>query len=307
MRWMLWVCGLGWSACAGMVGACSGSGDPLQDLAPVDPIPLASYCSDYAQMTCDVASQCGCLDGINISFCLSYQSAQCHDDVEAPAQEGRRRYDAQAAGECLDELHAIVEDCTIGDDVEYPAACDAMLVGQVEAGGACVDGADCVAGLECLGDQCRQLPTEGAACDPEYGCASDLYCGQDGLCHSPGGPGASCPEGSMACADELYCDPRGPVCAPLLAEGDSCGHATWACADELYCSPASQLCRSYPGDGEDCGDSYGQCIDGYGCGQDSLCHPLQPAGQGCASSAECLSDSCDNGACAPEQPDVCSG
>ena len=287
------------------LGACSKPGGPVPDLAPAAPIALESYCADYAQLACDLASACGCLGGIPESYCMTYEKGQCHDDVEAPVEQGRRAYDAQAAGDCLDGLRSLVEGCSIVS-FDYPAACDAMLIGQVQPGGACQDSGDCVDGLECLGGLCRSLPSEGQACDPQYDCASSLYCGSDGRCHAPGGPGAACPEGSMACADELYCDPRDSVCAPLLGEGDGCGHATWACGDGLYCSSASQLCLRYPGPGQSCADSYGECADGSTCGTDSVCHAQLPTGASCTSDSQCLSDTCSSGSCQAENDDVCS-
>jgi len=292
------VLGLGLLACS----ADSGSSDPFGPSST--PVAFESYCTEYAQMTCDVAQTCGCLQGVPIQYCLSYQGSDCHDSVELPVQSGRRRYDPSAAGQCLAETQAIIEDCSL-DGVEWPTACDQMLVGQVPAGGSCDSDGDCVGTLECDGDHCLALPTDGAACHPQYGCATGNFCGQDGLCHGYRGAGAPCPEGSVACASELYCRPSSQTCEPYEGPGASCAGATGACRSGLYCSSGSQSCQPYPSNGQSCADSGGSCADDSYCGDDSLCHAELPAGASCTSGAQCLSGSCTSTQCEAVTSDVC--
>ena len=72
-------------------------GDPAEDLAPAGPIPFESHCAEYAQMTCQVASDCGCLGGYGIDLCIAYQTAQCQ---EPPCRRRRRGLPSIAGPAC---------------------------------------------------------------------------------------------------------------------------------------------------------------------------------------------------------------
>jgi len=262
------------------------------------PIPLESYCTRYASVTCDAAARCDCLGGIPVELCRTFQRSECADDVEAPVRAGRRSFDAAAAGDCLAAIGRIIGDCSLDGD-DWPGPCDRMFVGLVAAGGDCTDDLDCRAGLECWSDLCTALPREGTAClDGSY-CATDHFCGGGGLCHAVRRAGGACPEGGEACADDLYCDTRTDVCAPYVASGGACGHASWACDDDLYCSPATSTCRPVPGVGGDCADSSGDCAEGAYCDALMTCRARLPAGASCADSEHCLSDDCVGGFCEP--------
>jgi hypothetical protein len=237
-------------------------------------------------------------------MCLTYQRMDCEDGM-APVQAGRQTYSPASAGKCLDQLWDIAHDCNT-DDADYPAACDAMLVGAVAENAACDGSEECLPGLECWGDVCVRPPTEGQACHPQYDCASGHYCADDGLCHRYQGSGGPCPEGSLACGDGLYCDDRDDTCAPYLGNGESCAHASWACGDDLHCSEAAgEICRPYPGNGGDCADSYGSCASGYYCGEDDLCHAQLPDGSPCTDYDQCQSYECTSDVCTADTSSSC--
>lgn len=277
-----------------------GAGGPS---AVATPIAFADYCDRYAQMTCDVARTCDCLAGTGHATCVTYQTVACREDVEPPVEEGRRRWDAAAAGQCLAELEAIAADCSLSD-AYWPEACDAMEVGIVPANGACESDRDCAGGLACAGGVCRTLPGDGEPCDAEYGCADEDFCGDDGLCHAYRGPGGACPEGSRACADELTCNPSTETCEPYRGEGESCADAPSACDSELGCAPATQTCEPYPSAGASCVET-DRCREGVYCGADGLCHDEKVEGVACAGDDECATGHCDGQRCAAES-DVCS-
>lgn len=288
--------------CSAVLGAigCEEGGGPGDG-----PVAFEDYCGAYAEMTCQVASDCDCLEGYPISTCELYQSMDCRDEVEAPVNAGLMTYDAQSAGLCLQRLWAIAHDCSL-EDADWPEACDAMLVGAVAENGACGGDDECLPGLECYGDRCIRLPTAGQTCHPDYGCASGHYCGEDGLCHLYQGAGGPCPEGDLACDSGLYCDSRVDECAPYLGANESCAHASWACDSALYCSEsAGQVCRPYPGVGGDCADSYGSCVDGAYCGADDLCHAQKADGAECVEDEECLSWDCTDLTCEAESSSSC--
>ena len=290
------------TAAATCLAACPGGGALS---ASAEPVALEAYCEKFAEMTCAVAASCSCLDGIPLSYCHSFQHADCVGDVEEPVSAGRRGYDAALAGECLLELEAIISDCSL-DDAYWPAACDAMLPPRVAAGGACESNGDCLGGLDCHEELCAALPTEGLACLSGGTCADDHFCDAANVCRRERGPGQPCPEGGVACADGLYCNPLDATCEPYLLAGQACAHATYACASELYCSPATSTCRPYPGLNEDCIDASGSCRQGLFCDAGGTCRSEFPAGGSCAESSQCQSGSCVANVCEPpSEPDAC--
>lgn len=293
---------------AGLVGswlaACS-SGENADEGAGPSSIPLEQYCERYAQMTCRVAERCDCLGGASMDLCLSFQRAECAQDVEQPVAEGRYAFNPVAAEVCLHQLEAIIADCSL-EGAYWPEACDEMLVGQVPEGGDCDSDSECVDSLECYDDQCTALPTDGQAC-LLGDCAADHFCGDDGRCHRERGPGQPCPEGAVACASDLYCDSRTETCERYLGAGQSCAHDSGACDDDLYCSTTSQICKPYPGSGQSCADSGGDCDDDLYCDDAQICQPQRPGEAPCTDDEQCLSWDCLEGHCEPDDdPDgVC--
>jgi len=272
------------------------------------PIPFEEYCDRYAEMTCGVGQDCSCFEASELELCKTYMGMECRDEVEAPVQEGRQSFDAAEAAECLGALHAIIADCSL-DGADWPSGCDDMLAGRVIEGGACVGDDDCVAGLECWGEQCIVMPGNGQSCDPDYGCSVDTYCGDDDLCHEYRASGESCTEGDIACESDLYCNPTTVQCEPYVQQGSVCTQADWACDSDLYCAPASGRCEPYPSAGGPCADSGGLCGDELYCGDDQLCHPQLSGGQLCSDDEQCLSYSCPDGTCEQDDPpssDVCA-
>jgi hypothetical protein len=270
-----------------VVAGCSGS----------SPVPLAEFCTRYAETLCDAATRCQCLSEVEAAYCPTYLAGQCQDNVVTPVQSGQRTYDAAAAGHCLAGYRSVLSDCSFEGD-QLTDACDQMLVGVIPAGQACESDSDCVPGLECHGAVCTEMPGPGDPClDASY-CAEDLFCADDGTCQQPRGRGGACPEGGEACGEDLYCDSVTTTCQPPLDAGDSCAADPWACGDGLYCSESTTTCTRYPGAGGDCAASNGECADGFYCDGSMKCQPQQGAGEACYDDDDqCLSGTCTDGVC----------
>ncbi|MBI5502214.1 MAG: hypothetical protein HY907_18365 [Deltaproteobacteria bacterium] len=280
-----------------LAGACGDAGSA--------PVGLESYCASYARIACDFGRRCDCLMGFTEEMCRSVMAAECTNDVVTPVNEGRRSYDADAAGDCLAGLRTILADCNL-DDVDYPMACETMLSGTTRAGGSCDEDGDCLPVLECYDNACIAAPVAGEPCVDGTYCPGDLFCADDERCAVLRGPGQPCPEGDGACADGLYCDNRTATCSPYGGVGAECRHDNGSCADGLYCAFVDGVCQPLPGDGGDCTQSSGACAEGLYCDPAGrVCHPQLGAGAGCTDDGQCLSDFCDGGTCSTPADDRC--
>ena len=269
------------------------------------PVGLDAYCGEYARIACDFARRCDCLMGATEEMCRMLMQGECTGEVVTPVNDGRRSYDADAAGGCLAGWRSALADCSL-DGFDLPAACERMLTGTRPAGGSCDGDDDCLPALECYDAACVVPPGAGDACLDGTYCPGDLFCADDERCAAARGSGRPCPEGDLACADGLYCDNRSTTCSALGRAGDSCAHDNGSCADGTYCAFLDGVCRALPGNGEDCTQSSGACADGLYCDSAGrVCRPLAAAGQPCTEDGQCLSDTCDAGVCTTPPEDRC--
>lgn len=285
-------------ACEDEVGGGGGTGEPTGP-----PVAFELYCDRFAEIVCDAALACDCIDHNSHDECLFFvRATECEDDVEEPVNEGRVSFDQVQAGWCLAGLRIILADCSLDDD-RWPQACDRLLIGIVAEGDECDDDDECTAGLDCHHDKCSRLPGQGDQCGGEDQiCASDLNCADDSTCHPYGKTNDPCGDG-VYCDDDLYCDPRTNSCQPMLTVGTDCGHDEYACDDDLYCSPSTGKCAAYPSSGGDCQDSGGDCDDDLYCGSEGTCLPQQPSGTDCTDDEQCLSWECEEAKCTADDDD----
>ena len=296
-----WAAAVGAIVTAAMLGPGCSSDDGEGEV-PAKPVALEDYCDLYAEMGCAAAQACDCFGDLGLSYCQSYLSSECQDEVVAPVEAGRMGYDGQDAGRCLTEIQLIIADCSLDGD-DYPQACDRMLTGLVVAGDSCDSDEECAVPLECVDGICTLLPGDGEACLSGW-CADDHSCGDDGICHRYALLGGSC-AGGIQCQDGLYCNEQGNLCEPYLDQGDSCAQTSWACDDDLYCSPSSQTCERYPGVGQSCADSSGTCLGDAYCDPNEICRAQSPAGSGCSDDQQCLSYDCVDATCQAEGANGC--
>ena len=238
-------------------------------------LPLESYCVRYVDSACTAAVRCGCVEEAEKNLCVIYLKTECDREIESTSQSGRYKYDGSEASHCLWAIHRVISDCSlVGDD--WPEACGRMFYGIVPEGGACDSDSECARGMACYADLCTVMPSVGEGCFAGDDCREDLFCDADGACRPPVGVGGFCPEGDIACEEDLYCSPT---------YGD---------------------CQRYPGNGESCDDSGGSCRDEYYCDRTRVCRPTKTEGQACEGDEECRSDECEELVCLKEEESICS-
>jgi hypothetical protein len=190
-------------------------------------------------------------------------------------EDGRQRFNIEAARECLSWFEAGAAQCApglvlLGADDE-PRACGRMFAPDVAEGGECFGDADCVAAADggrsvcesrtarladgglrfAVAGRCRPVPNLGETCPlPDSDCGGGRYCSViDGTCHLRAGAGALCV--AQPCDEASYCDAtaqlptcvaRGGLLAPCAAEapcqsGLTCNASLAACLDETPACP----------------------------------------------------------------------
>jgi len=184
--------------------------------------------------------------------------------------------------------------------------------GTKVAGTACVDSAECAAGLNCVVPAkattvcgvCTKIAQEGDDCSGDVLCADGLRC--DGTCYVPAKLGEGCYKGKL-CAFPLTCGSTGDPCHAPKRSGESCGPAVDDCDqyNGLGCNPGTHKCEpvvTAASAGDSCGfdSTSGQttvCIHGLRCsGTDKKtahCVARLPEGATCALTAG--SDPCGVG------------
>jgi hypothetical protein len=211
-------------------------------------------------------------------------------DVPQAVDDGRLRYDSNAAQGCLDALGgAPCDDAATA--LRVLQHCHAVIGPKVESGGACDGDEECIGG-RCVGAPgcagvCVAYPAPGGACVPDGGVAdcdpTVQYC--DGAkCQRHKQSGASCTR-DAECAFALVC--RGKCgAAPRTGDGKPCAMDA-PCGDGSYCAGGG--CTPRVPSGTSCLDP-AACQTGLGCqgfGVDGgvragVCEPWRDIGQPCA-------------------------
>jgi hypothetical protein len=270
------------------------------------PIAYDELVEAQAAVICEYFVECGyatstelCLDGWSR---ISTPSV----DLDAAVDDGTVRYDAAAAGECLDAIRAA--SCASFFEGFDEESCDRVFEGTIESGNPCwideqcisqsceVDacamaccqgtciapppdagvgegcfgsGQDCVDGAYCDFETglCAAEKAAGEACPGGYGCEGGLAC-ISGSCEVPPGEGEPCAE--LQCAAPFACDIDSGTCQRLRGEGQACNPEASICALGLTCNPSSSTCTAPGGIGSPCaGDFFfGGCAGEAYCAYD---------------------------------------
>jgi hypothetical protein len=189
--------------------------------------------------------------------------------AQAAVDMGKVVFDGETAQKCLDEFGAQTCDTTDESGRAFPASCDHIIQGTVDAGGACAFSEECKSGM-CDVPACSMACCQGT-------CVGDAP-------PPPGGPGAMCST-SGDCTDDSFCDfsLNVPVCTALKPSGAAC-QATSQCAYGLGCAGAT--CKPLPKLGEPCPD--GVCRDaGNYFNAAGTCAQIGLAGDACTSNDDC--------------------
>lgn len=299
----------GW--CAGLL-ACTPERSP-------DNLP-ETYCQTFHEGLCIRGIRCRELGG-DLAACVAGLSAiprlaEGCAAVEAAEASGALRIDHAALRAWY---HA---QSTVACDDE-PSDLPGVLIGQVEAGGACATKAACVADTYCEGlysggppGVCMRRGAPGEPCSG-FNCQEGLVCGRSSLtciAEEPAPVGGDCSE--QQCAWGTYCDctdNRGFSCEgdwrcrPHRAEGEACGGEIGECGWGLLCDHPRAVCVAPALEGEACVDmplgpsasTNAGCVYLLVCVVDEagaaegVCTAPRALGEACFQGSDCRTGSCD--------------
>lgn len=290
-----------WGALALAAAACTETNDPPPEpVIPPDPAAVEAACESIGEARAARAAACTRGDAAFIRAAW-FRPARCFVARHEVAS-GNATFRPAAVQACLDAVATL--DCGSAVYSEVPA-CDAVILGNVADGGACVDDVDCAHGSCEIGSACPGTCAAplaaGSGCSvggPR--CAPGTTCRDDGgarRCLAPVGAGGLCSWGG--CADGLSCDRASGTCVPRKTSGTCAGDED--CAPGFACdwgdAGADRLtCLVVAGRGEPCGAG-APCGRGWTCTR-GVCGPPPAVGSACASSGSFwdAGASCDAGA-----------
>jgi hypothetical protein len=260
-------------ACAALLAGCGSSAGSDQD--------ARSFCQQQAAALVPSMTACMSTDPAFASAYLSL-ALECEALGEMQAA-GTLGIDASKVDACL----AAVKGLSCLDlyllDGGVPEACRAVLVPEVEPGGAChsTSGVECVAGwcdvTACnLPGTCVAYAQLGQPCDVDR-CAPGLVCA-GGTCEElvvhRAGVGESCNVLGVVCDEGLYCHydtgTSASTCQPVAAVGSDCSDDSRACPVGSLCrsTGTAHLCVPVAAAGERCAPGLRMCQQGLSCAPD---------------------------------------
>jgi hypothetical protein len=280
---------------------CSGSNDAALS------VPRDQFLQRFAEELCSHVAPCCQAAGIPYGA-TACQQAATQEIAAWVAEYSTLPYDARAAGECLTQHEAALDQCFAFDDELDDGPCGRIFDQNSPVGDDCKTNTDCASGI-CQLDSSK-LADVCVAARPEHvhGKAGAACAGQ---CYSFDGSGGcssgSVVAGSTLCyeSDGLFCDSDSGECAARAALGTAC--PTVPCVAGAYCNFDSGVCEAIHESGVCFFDSFDTdpgCSDTSYCTADTVsgargeCLPKKPDGAPCQLYTECISSQCDtSGTC----------
>lgn len=175
------------------------------------PVPIDSYPETSARVLCERFLAC-CPDRnletwfgevVDLAGCQAEQRSNS-ERLVARAATTSQRYDAAAAGACLDAVEHM--DCAAfsvwTEEEQSRGPCRAIFVGTLVVGQPCTEYDQCAGDLVCTGGTCQAPLAVGADCsDAGSACGRDDHC-WEGSCRGAQALGAACLS-SYQCAHGL--------------------------------------------------------------------------------------------------------
>jgi len=209
----------------------------------------------------------------------------CYDDLN---NEG------EAATDCGGECRGCTRDDACSEDSDCHSNICAEDICQDGATGDYCDNSDhCIEIEDWCNETCLER-TEGVSCGADEQCPGELYCAagfcRDGSTGDPCNNTADCAETTDNC--------RAGTCQPR-EEGSQCDGGDPECPEPLFCS-SEAICHD-GGEGDSCagGGGHDDCATPFYCGSIGVCEPDRGLADGCENDAQCESNQCSNGYCAP--------
>lgn len=294
------------------------------------PVPIGQFAATVADVLCETAVQChkkalggkfATVDGCKAFLVLIVYPTSLSKLVAA----GKVKYDAAAAGKCLQRLSST---CDAGDGSDDPT-CRSAFQGTGAEGAACEKGQEC-ASHECTGSVASGCPgkcskkkaTAGEACAADADCESNLSCA-DTMCAAL--PVAKLGEdcSKSECEKGLHCsfvDSKFTCRKPGMADAICFDHAD--CSEGFYCNQQipntnQGVCTAWAKVGDLCKagqfSATSPCPPASKCVGDSptaICTALAGLGGTCASTNLCAGDDliCMGGHCEllPKKGQACT-
>ncbi|HEX7666203.1 MAG TPA: hypothetical protein VF407_16865 [Polyangiaceae bacterium] len=227
--------GLGASFAVALL-ACGSS-----DEAPKYP-DVASFCAQWAQEECQVASRCASV----AATCTSQRQADCQT-FAAAATGGTRTYHSDKAEDCINKIHDVYSAAASGSAItpsqtsDIADVCSRTFAGTVDKLQACTSDYDCADDRICDKKLCadKSVKNQGDLCgNPGEVCSDGSFCtaatGGASQCVAEGAQGAACSE-TQPCGPTLRCD---NTCSARLGSGASCASDDDCSNDAPYCDPS---------------------------------------------------------------------
>lgn len=290
-----------------------------------EPIAYDALVDAQAAAICEYFVECGYATSEALCVDTWARVSSSSADLDAAVDNGTVRYDAAAAGDCLDGVRTTP--CAAFLEGVEDEACDRVFQGTIENGNpcwidaqcisqacevdacamaccqgtciaevpdaavgeGCLDGRDCVDGAYCDVETglCTAEKAAGEACPGRYECEPSLVC-IAGTCLAPPGEGEPCAE--LQCAAPWACDLDSVTCQPLRGEGEACNPDASLCALGLACNPSSSTCTPPGGSGSPCD---GDFFFGGGCAGETYCSYDLETGEGTCQPLVANGGACD--------------
>lgn len=276
--------GSGGSTAAGSGGMTTASGGAAGTggMIPAgEPVPIASFGSEYISASCAAAARCGAYP--DMASCLATNGiAGGFLTLQADVAAARVTYDAAKAATCLAAIRS--GPCTVTASVAgaaTPSPCDGVFAGTIAAGGSCFISGECAGASICI---------------PSAACTAACCMG---VCTAPVAANASC--ATAPCVEGTYCRQINTTtfrCTTQSAtEGASCD-ASNACKPPLFCvadagGMTASCVKSLPGSGAAC-NPFSGCDDDVQdyCNAQNVCSKRVAVGQACIAATATAADNC---------------
>ena len=302
-----------------LVGMASVLGCPGNDHPP--PIAATDLAHEVTAAYCERAVACGeFLDATTCQTSVKLDYQQLLADVTA----GIVRYDAQQAGDCVDQIKRGQGpgSCSLSVQLSTPPTkeCMGAIVGTLERDAPCLTDNECAAGLcvpkACLGQEtccagsCGFVVADGGDCSPLGAvCGGGSYCSTtDHVCTKKK---KTCEDDPNACEPGTLCvpdDTGSRSCRALPAEKASCLVASGCDSIRDYCDPGSLTCKPRASVGQpcaattpclphaECDENRGVCVERFGAGEECA------SSKQCQGTLACIEDTCQQ----PASASACS-
>lgn len=267
-----------------------------------DESPSAEFIHDYCDLMMPCCAQAG----------LSADAGACRELLSAFSFGSS--FNQSSGDKCLAAMRAASSNpdfCNLDDDiVQDDGACEAVFStgssgGSVAPGGACESDFDCASTAQGEGECHHHWEGEEqgwtcvAVADGQAG-STPCIGTRDGAMTSYTYTGRP-PLLGYVCdaANGVYCDQESTECTAMKTVGEACSYAD-RCVEAAYCNSEAGTCEARKPIGADCSIYTSECESSAYCSESGQCAAKRTNGESCTSYEQCMSNSCNDNVCAPD-------